>query len=949
MFAPKRSLVSKYLLTLSAIAILATLLTVYHVRNQVHEQAKREAEAIATSISQRHLAIHQYYADQLKPNLFRDLAGTIDDPDYFNPSWMSSTYAIREIERYFQAQSSKHYRYKECAIDARTPQNEATPEEVKILRQMQDDPHKTKDFREVEIDGERFFIFYQRGETFDDSCLSCHGDPKEAPAQLVAFYGGDRSFHKESGKLASVLAITIPDPDDAPLTHTLLSTLLGMIGLILLGAYLTTRQWVISPLKVLQQHAERLHAHPDHLELKVPELAGIEMSLLGRTINRLTERLQDQHDNLEEAVKQRTEELDASRELLEAIFDTIPVGIALIDRSGHFLKLNKRYASAFGYSVAELLQGSVSLVRRDDASTLPKDIIRAFHAGMLPVQGEERRLTKSGRCIDVQTFRQIVHNPQGEELLLHAVIDQTEKKAKEEEFVTAMQMYESLFTEAPIGIVLIEAEGEQKGRIARLNSTFAQMHGYTVKEMQGMMIADLDTPEQAAQLPKRLKRLFNEKNISFHTRHFRKSGEIVELQARASLVEIDGKRYSLSSELDISAHNKMIKELKEATDEAKKANQAKSIFLSHMSHELRTPLNGLLGSLQLMHHDYLGTEMSELLQTAETCGDTLLTVINDLLDLSRIEAGQLKLTAAPFALEKMARSTLATFRPFVKERGVALRCHFAETLPPLLAGDEGRLRQVLFNLVGNATKFTQEGEIKVNFSSEPSPSNDERINLIMEVHDSGCGMPQEMLDRLGEPFLQRDEEQLHKSQGTGLGLAIVKRLVAAMEGTLEVSSRVDEGTSFTIRLPVTIAAPPGADETVEATPQPQPRDLRSLSVLLVEDNAMNLLVGRRMLEKFGVTPDTAGNGHEALAALKQKKYDLTLMDIQMPEMDGLETINRIRRGEEGILAPRARIIALSAFTLPNEKERIMSAGFDGYLEKPLDMKKLEKTLQETKE
>jgi signal transduction histidine kinase len=375
-------------------------------------------------------------------------------------------------------------------------------------------------------------------------------------------------------------------------------------------------------------------------------------------------------------------------------------------------------------------------------------------------------------------------------------------------------------------------------------------------------------------------------------------------------------------------------ELKDAVLAAEKAAHAKGEFLAMMSHEIRTPLNGILGTVELLNlSDNIDAEQKEYVQLIRHSGETLLVLINDILDFSKIEAGSLDLEQRAFLIRPELTSLLALYRPLADEKNIALVGDFHAELPETLITDKTRLRQIIGNLVTNAIKFTPQGSVTLTVAWDSS--NTETPTLKVSVTDTGIGIAEENMDRLFKPFSQADSSTTRKYGGTGLGLVICERLVEALGGTLTVVSRLGQGSIFSFQIPAN-------NGTLLKNP-PQTLDSNScnvsipLKILLVEDNAINQFVIIKLLEKQGYSADVANNGIVALAKVQATRYDLILMDMQMPEMDGLEATMTIRKMQ---LPVQPRIIGLTANAFDTDRDKCIAAGMNGFVTKPISVNEL---------
>jgi signal transduction histidine kinase/DNA-binding NarL/FixJ family response regulator len=379
--------------------------------------------------------------------------------------------------------------------------------------------------------------------------------------------------------------------------------------------------------------------------------------------------------------------------------------------------------------------------------------------------------------------------------------------------------------------------------------------------------------------------------------------------------------------------------VEQALRQAQDATTAKAEFLANMSHEIRTPLNAVLGFSQLLQSAALDGVHRDYLQNLKVAGQSLLRILNDVLDYSKMEAGKLEIVKEPFDLTDLLDSVSGLFSFQLMEKGLPLRLQVDDDVPRHLVGDALRLRQVLINLVGNALKFTERGEISVRI--ERQAHTGQALTLRITVTDTGIGMSQDQVARTFAAFMQADSSITRRFGGTGLGLSICRRLVELMGGDISVHSELGQGSrfSFTIELEQAGAAAVGSGAPVEAAPDLSA--LRGAHVLLVEDNPVNVVVARAFLQDMGVTVATAGDGLEALAQAGHRVFDAILMDLQIPEIDGLEATRRIR-AQLGAKAPP--IIALSAVDMATELDAVRQAGMVDHVAKPIIRNQLGATL-----
>jgi signal transduction histidine kinase/CheY-like chemotaxis protein/HPt (histidine-containing phosphotransfer) domain-containing protein len=408
-----------------------------------------------------------------------------------------------------------------------------------------------------------------------------------------------------------------------------------------------------------------------------------------------------------------------------------------------------------------------------------------------------------------------------------------------------------------------------------------------------------------------------------------------------------------SSRAEVEEHQERLEEriherteaLEEATERALAANKAKSEFLANISHELRTPMNGILGMIDILLEESPTARQAEHLETARSCAHTLLALLNDILDLSKIEAGRMLLEKIPVDLRKISADCVRSVTPQCKQKGIEITSAVAPAVPDMLMGDPLRTRQIIANLVSNAVKFTERGGVSLNVHAGGADSMGRRP-IFIEVRDTGTGIAPEKQAEIFNEFTQADGSITRKYGGTGLGLAITRRLVEMHGGTISVESEPGKGSTFRVTVYMDIVAGVAA-ETSESPAETLSADngggaaQADVSVLLAEDNPVNQLVVTTILQKRGFKVTVAANGVEALAALDRERADIVLMDVQMPEMDGIETARRIRQNPAWSGIP---IIAMTAHAMNGDKERCLAAGMDAYLSKPVAPSHLMKTI-----
>ncbi len=598
---------------------------------------------------------------------------------------------------------------------------------------------------------------------------------------------------------------------------------------------------------------------------------------------------------------------------------------------GRMVEINPAACRMLDYTREELLHFTITDISPDCS-------IQVWHRDLFPelcrrgsLQYEAEHRAKDGRIIPVEIIANYVCY-KTEERICAFVRDISERKLAERELRRSTETWERTFDAMPDLIFIIDADYRIRKMNRKALDTFEiSSIDELVSNNCHFCMHNSETPPVDCPQTKTLKnygahaaevlveRLGRNFQVST-TPIFDPEGKYVETVHVAHDIT-EGKRYE--------------HELEVAREVAESANRAKSEFLANMSHEIRTPMNGIMGMTQLLEYTDLSDEQREYLEAIGTSSKGLLSLINDVLDLSRIESGKFELEQRAFSLRESISDIIKSQMTLIRSKRLDMQVDIPVVVPDNLIGDQLRLKQVLLNLLGNAIKFTEKGGISI--SAVVSERHDEIALLKIVVMDTGIGVSPAALDKIFSPFVQADSSTTRNYGGTGLGLAICTRLVELMGGRLWAESREGVGSSFIMQLPLVVN---GADNNNFSGNKVSPVwDGPPLKVLLVDDNDINLHLAKRILQKAGYTVIEARDGREALDKWGNGGFDVILMDVQMPVMDGIEATRAIREREQrsGVHVP---IIAVSARALDEEREFIQSQGFDGYVIKPFEIGEL---------
>lgn len=608
--------------------------------------------------------------------------------------------------------------------------------------------------------------------------------------------------------------------------------------------------------------------------------------------------------------------------------------IFFVDIEGNIIDVNQSALDMYGYTYDEFTKLNVRDLRAEGIVT--PDILHKTESEGVFIESAHYRKDRSIIPVEISAKGADIG---GKRVIVSIIRDISERKQKEIAIKESEEKFRQLYQNAAEAIFVEESNiNGNKGKLVEVNETASKMLGYKYEEFFLMKNRPIIPIDDDCSLIEVYKEISNRDKFTFKANAKTKNGRIIPVEVSCNKFLLGKKEVILTKVTDITEREKWEKALKEAKVTAEVANKAKSEFLANMSHEIRTPLNGIVGMVDLTLLTGLSQEQKNNMTIVKSCANQLLAIINDILDFSKMEAGKLIIENINFDVVELVENVVKLHSKHAMDKGIELNYAFSSTMPKYLIGDPTRLQQVLNNLLNNAIRFTDKGEVSIKVKSISNINN--KIEMQFIVEDTGIGIKQENISKIFESFSQVDGTFTRKFGGTGLGLTISKQLSKIMGGNLWVESIEGIGSKFYLSLSFGIGEKKEKDKY---KPYEVRKTRNNIKILLTEDDKVNQIVISRMLSGRGYSVDIAGDGFEAIKMCEKYSYDLILMDIQMPEMDGIEATRRIREQERYKKTP---IIAITAYALKGDKEKFMSHGIDGYISKPIKIEEFFNNIDE---
>jgi len=696
----------------------------------------------------------------------------------------------------------------------------------------------------------------------------------------------------------------------------------------------------------------QLYSHPEDRERAIKllldqgYLEGFELEVQRRDgskfwVSMNTKIVQDENGlhydgTVEDITKRKAAEdaLRASEEKYRQLFENANESI-LVAQDGRIRFFNPQFQGVMGYPAEELVSRPFwEYIYPEDREMVVLRHLKRLQGGDAPQLYSFRIVDKDG-MVKWMEISAVLISWEGRPATLNFLTDISERKKVEEALKESEIRFRTAVEMAPDAIFI----ADQTGAFIEVNEAACRQLGYTREHLLTKRVFDIVPVSLCSRASWRLRTMQNA-GSSYESCHVRSDGTRIPVELNIRMIILNGRPAFLGIARDITERKQTEMALRGAKEEAEAATEAKSEFLANMSHEIRTPLNAVVGLTGLLLETALTREQREYVETIWSSGDSLLSIINDILDFSKIESDRMDLEFSPFDLRKCIQDSMHLVCTQASKKGLEMAVLINDDVPEIILGDPTRLGQILTNLLSNAVKFTDSGSVLVSVSSRQLQSRRHEIHFT--IKDTGIGIPEDKIGRIFRSFTQADSSTTRRYGGTGLGLAISKRLVELMGGRIWVESLLGIGSTFHFTIPAEETVIPPVNKTTAFGVNKDSRvdGRHDLRILLAEDNLVNQKVILRMLDKLGYQADAVANGLEVLQAIEHQPYDIVLMDVQMPDMDGLEAAKEIcKRWSE-----RPKIIAITANALQGDREKCIAAGMDDYISKPLKLEELQAVL-----
>ncbi|HEX7401678.1 MAG TPA: PAS domain S-box protein, partial [candidate division Zixibacteria bacterium] len=625
--------------------------------------------------------------------------------------------------------------------------------------------------------------------------------------------------------------------------------------------------------------------------------------------------------------KQIAEALQESEKKYSTIVQKGNDGIVIVQDG--LIKLANPTIAAIARSTPEEMIGKpfIDFISPTDRKMLSDRYTARMSGEEVPAIYELESVTKDGEIIPIEINSSLIEY-EGKPALMAIIRDITERKQAEKELKESEVKFKNLFDSARDGINIVNTENHQ---IYMSNKAFCQMLGYDENETVGLSIKDLHPEKDLPYVLEQFDKYAREGlKLAENMPVKRKDGSVFYADITNTPITVASRTYLMGSFRDVTERKRSEENLKKAKEEAEEANRLKSEFLANMSHEIRTPMNAIIGMTSITLDTDLTSEQREYMNIVRESSYSLLGLLDDILDLSKIEAGRVELETIDFDLRATVESVTDTLAPRASDKGLELACSIHPSVPPLLRGDPARLRQIIMNLAGNAIKFTERGEVVIRVELEKETET--KAVMVFSITDTGVGIPLDKQKKIFESFTQADGSTTRKYGGTGLGLSISKRLAEMMGGQIGMESQPGKGSRFWFT--VTLEK----QKKVKPLISPLPRlDIHDKRILVADDNKTSRTVLVKMLQSLGCFCEAVESGTVAIRLLKMttaegKPFDMVLLDMQMPEMNGEETLQTIKKDPEINEIP---VVILTSIGERGDAARLESMGCSGYLVKPV--------------